>query len=51
MPQAEVPAAIRKIVATYLRMREGDERFIDTYRRVGIEPFKGAVYETESQAA
>ena len=51
LPQAEVPAAIRKIVATYLRMREGDERFIDTYRRVGIEPFKGAVYETESQAA
>ena len=51
LPQAEVPTAIRKIVATYLRVRQGDERFIDTYRRVGIEPFKGAVYETESQAA
>ena len=51
LPQAEVPAAIRRIVATYLRVREGDERFLDTYRRVGIEPFKGAVYGAESQAA
>ncbi len=51
LPQAEVPTAIRRIVATYLRMREGDERFIDTYRRVGMEPFKGAVYAKESQAA
>ena len=51
LPQAEVPAAIRKIVATYLRIREGDERFLDTYRRVGIEPFKGAVYDRESRAA
>jgi sulfite reductase (NADPH) hemoprotein beta-component len=50
LPQAEVPGAIRKIVDTYLEMRAQDERFIDTYRRVGIEPFKGAVYGEEARA-
>jgi sulfite reductase (NADPH) hemoprotein beta-component len=51
LPQAEVPAAIRKIVDTYLVIREQHERFLDTYRRVGIEPFKNAVYGAESRAA
>ena len=51
LPQAEVPGAIRKIVDTFLVKREHEERFIDTYRRVGIEPFKEAVYGSESQAA
>ena len=51
LPQAEVPAAIRKIVDTYLVIRQQQERFLDTYRRVGIEPFKTAVYGAESQAA
>jgi sulfite reductase (NADPH) hemoprotein beta-component len=51
LPQADVPAAIRKIVDTYLVIRQPDERFLDTYRRVGVEPFKAAVYGAESQAA
>jgi sulfite reductase (NADPH) hemoprotein beta-component len=51
LPQAEVPGAIRKIVDTYLVIRQQHERFLDTYRRVGIEPFKTAVYGAESQAA
>jgi sulfite reductase (NADPH) hemoprotein beta-component len=51
LPQAEVPAAIRKIVDTYLEMRVGQERFLDTYRRVGIEPFKDAVYGVAAEAA
>ncbi len=52
LPQAEVPAAIRKIVDTYFEMRRPQERFLDTYRRVGIEPFKGAVYgSSETRAA
>jgi sulfite reductase (NADPH) hemoprotein beta-component len=48
LPQAEVPGAIRKIVDTYFTMRANDERFIDTYRRVGIEPFKVSVYGAEA---
>jgi len=51
LPQAAVPTAIRKIVDTYLVVREHGERFLDTYRRVGIEPFKSAVYGEQSQAA
>ena len=44
LPQADVPAAIERIVDSYIDLREADERFLDTYRRVGIEPFKEAVY-------
>jgi sulfite reductase (NADPH) hemoprotein beta-component len=44
LPQADVPAAIERIVDSYIDLRNGDERFLDTYRRVGIEPFKTVVY-------
>ena len=44
LPQHEVPAAVETIVETYLAMRVDGERFLDTYRRVGIEPFRQAVY-------
>jgi sulfite reductase (NADPH) hemoprotein beta-component len=50
LAQAEVPAAIRKIVDTYFEIRQPEERFLDTYRRVGIEPFKASVYGTETAA-
>jgi sulfite reductase (NADPH) hemoprotein beta-component len=36
--------AVEKVVETYRSLREGDERFLDTYRRVGMDPFKEAVY-------
>ncbi len=36
--------AVEKVVERYRAVREGDERFIDTYRRVGMDPFKEAVY-------
>ena len=44
LPQHEVPAAVETIVETYLAMRMDGERFLATYRRVGIEPFRQAVY-------
>ncbi|MGI9260195.1 MAG: nitrite/sulfite reductase [Gammaproteobacteria bacterium] len=44
LPQEDVPAAIEAIVDRYLEVRANGERFLDTYRRVGIEPFKDAVY-------
>jgi sulfite reductase (NADPH) hemoprotein beta-component len=40
VPFEEVPDIVEAIVAIYLQLREDDERFLDTYRRVGIEPFK-----------
>lgn len=44
LAQEDVPHAIEAIVERYLVEREDGERFLDTYRRVGIEPFKEAVY-------
>ena len=44
LPQEDVPAALEAIVETYLDIRKEGERFLDTYRRVGLEPFKDAVY-------
>jgi sulfite reductase (NADPH) hemoprotein beta-component len=32
------------LVETYLRERQGAERFLDTFRRTGVAPFKEAVY-------
>ena len=40
----QVPIAIESIVETYLKDREPGERFLDTLRRLGPEPFKEAVY-------
>jgi len=36
--------AIERAVEKYRTLREGSERFLDTYRRVGFEPFKEAIY-------
>ncbi len=42
--QEEMPDVIGKILSTYLELREEEERFLDTFRRVGIDPFKERVY-------
>jgi sulfite reductase (NADPH) hemoprotein beta-component len=36
--------AIDTIIDTYLRIRQDGERFLDTYRRVGLKPFKEKLY-------
>jgi len=36
--------AVERAVEKYLSVRTDGERFLDTYRRVGMEPFKEAVY-------
>jgi sulfite reductase (NADPH) hemoprotein beta-component len=36
--------AVEKATEVYKKLRTGDERFIDTYRRVGLDPFKEAIY-------
>lgn len=42
--QDEIPSVIQKLVNVHLEKREGTERFLETYRRVGIDPYKQAVY-------
>jgi sulfite reductase (NADPH) hemoprotein beta-component len=36
--------AIETLVTSYIDMRQDNERFIDTYRRVGMQPFKERLY-------
>lgn len=40
----EMPQVIEKLISVYLAQRNGEERFIDTVRRLGIAPFKAQVY-------
>lgn len=39
-----VIAAVEKVTDVYLGARNDGERFLDTYRRIGMEPFKEALY-------
>ncbi|MEE4317143.1 MAG: nitrite/sulfite reductase [Erythrobacter sp.] len=39
-----VIAAVEKVTDVYLASRAEGERFLDTYRRIGMEPFKEALY-------
>ncbi len=41
----EMPDVVAKIIQVYLDNRYADERFIDTFDRIGIDPFKNRVYE------
>ena len=40
----QIAPAVDALVDAYLHERRGGERFLDTYRRVGLAPFKAAVY-------
>jgi sulfite reductase (NADPH) hemoprotein beta-component len=51
VPQDEVAATLERIVERYRHVRRDGERFIDTLRRVGLEPFKESAYATHPQAA
>ena len=46
----EIVPAIEKIIAVYLDKRQdAAERFLDTYRRIGMEPFKIALYGEDAK--
>ncbi len=36
--------AIETATEVYLKNKQGEERFLDTYRRIGMAPFKEAIY-------
>jgi sulfite reductase (NADPH) hemoprotein beta-component len=46
LPYEETVDAVERVVRTYLDIRRPGELFIDTVKRVGVEPFKERVYET-----
>ena len=41
----EMPDTIAKIIKVFVDNRYPDERFIDTFDRIGVDPFKALVYE------
>ncbi|WP_430463762.1 nitrite/sulfite reductase [Tabrizicola sp.] len=48
----QVVPAVERIVLAYLDLRQGpEETFLQAYRRLGIGPFKSALYETGAQDA
>ena len=42
----QIVDAVETIINTYLEIRKDGESFIDTYRRVGLAPFKETLYAT-----
>ena len=42
----DVVDAVERLVRHYLTVKSGDERFLDTYRRLGAAHFKEALYES-----
>ena len=47
----EIADAVERVVDLYLRERTSGERFLDTYRRIGMEPFKNVAYLEQTDAA
>ncbi|MEL0150565.1 MAG: nitrite/sulfite reductase [Rhodobiaceae bacterium] len=43
--EEDIVDAIETVVTTYTDLRADGERFIDTYNRVGMEPFKERLYD------
>jgi sulfite reductase (NADPH) hemoprotein beta-component len=40
----DMPAVVTKVVDVYLQKRTPEENFIDTFQRIGMDPFKERVY-------
>jgi sulfite reductase (NADPH) hemoprotein beta-component len=47
----EITGAVERVIEAYLKLRAPGERFLDTYRRVGMEPFKNMAYLEQLYAA
>ena len=47
----EIGPAVERVVEAYLKLRRDGERFLDTYRRIGMEPFKNVAYGEQFHAA
>lgn len=42
--QDVMPDVIEKVIGVYVEQRTEEEQFLDTFRRIGIDPFKERVY-------
>jgi sulfite reductase (NADPH) hemoprotein beta-component len=46
-----VAETLERILDVYVAERREEERFIETFRRIGIAPFKARVYAPSHKAA
>ena len=46
VPKSDVSAVVERIFLTYRDLREAEESFLDTVRRIGIQPFQERVYDS-----
>ena len=44
LEKERVVGALEGVLSVYIEEREGEERFLDTYRRIGVRPFSARVY-------
>jgi sulfite reductase (NADPH) hemoprotein beta-component len=52
VPKDQVAETIGKLLEVYVRERDGDdEQFLQTVRRIGVDPFRERVYETDHSPA
>jgi sulfite reductase (NADPH) hemoprotein beta-component len=51
VPKTEVANTLERILGVYVDQRRDDERFIDTFRRIGLEPFRVRAYAPGSNEA
>lgn len=47
----EIAEVVERVVDYYLKVRNKGERFLDTFRRIGMEPFKNVAYQEQMNAA
>jgi sulfite reductase (NADPH) hemoprotein beta-component len=47
----DVAETIERIINVFVEHRQEEERFLDTFRRIGVAPFKAKVYAPADQAA
>jgi len=45
----EIPDVMTSLINTYVEQRTNDEPFIETYRRLGVTPFKEAAYKNNGK--
>ena len=51
VPKTEVATTLKRLLNVYIERREPGERFLDTFRRIGLEPFRTRAYTPGSDQA
>ena len=46
--QDQMADVVEKLINTYVEQRFEDEDFLDTVKRIGLEPFKARVYDKKA---